>query len=161
MKGDYCLSHSLSRIVFVLLVVISLAFVGTVDGSAHAYLDESTPEEGAVVSTWPETITLTFTEPVELRSSVFKVYPLTTEDALEGVDLDRAARALYEEVLTLRRDEDARFDEGIAEGPATADTITVLLKENVAAGPYVVMWRVLSVDTHVVSGYYVFTYAPD
>lgn len=97
---------------------------------------------------------------IEVRSSVFKVYPLDTEGVADSQQLDARARVLYERVLTLRRDEADRLDEQVISGRATAGEIEIGLQEEAAPGTYVVMWRVLSVDTHVVSGYYVFTYAP-
>lgn len=150
----------LSFWLFALLLSVSFVATGVDVAAAHAYLAESVPAEGSVVAEWPESVTLHFTEPVELRSSVFKVYPLEIEEGLDAARLDAAARALYEEVLPLRRDEDARVDAGVAQGASTTDTVKVLLKQDVTAGTYVAMWRVLSVDTHVVAGYYVFTYAP-
>lgn len=127
----------------------------------HAYMDKSTPAEGATVTEWPSQVHLAFTEPIEVRSSVFKVYPLDAEGIDNPLQLNAKARALFEQVLPLRRDEDDRFDAGVVAGGATADEISIALQEEAPAGTYVVMWRVLSVDTHVVSGYYVFHYAPD
>lgn len=148
-----------------LTFVVGLAFLLAVGmagvAQGHAYMDTSTPAEGATVAEWPGEVRLTFTEPIEVRSSVFKVYPLDAEGVDNPLQLNAKARALFEQVLPLRRDEDDRFDAGVTASGATADEIAIALQEGAPAGTYVVMWRVLSVDTHVVSGYYVFHYEPE
>lgn len=143
-----------------LLLAVVVAGGSPDEAYGHAYLDTSIPAEGAVVTELPETVVLTYTEPVEVRSSMFKVYPLDAEGIENPLQLNAKARALFEEVLPLRRDEADRVDAGIVPGRATADEIQIVLQEDLPAGTYVVMWRVLSVDTHVVSGFYVFTYDP-
>jgi methionine-rich copper-binding protein CopC len=65
--------------------------------------------------------------------------------------MDTAAKELIPMVLDVTGDEAARVDTGILEKD-TSKTVTLTLKENLAPGAYVVMWRVLSVDTHTVEG---------
>jgi methionine-rich copper-binding protein CopC len=40
---------------------------------AHAYLSASTPEQNVVIADLPEEIRLVYSEPVEVRFSLFKV----------------------------------------------------------------------------------------
>lgn len=124
----------------------------------HAHLRQASPAQGATVTETPTEVRLTFSEPVEVGFSTFKVYPIAPADD-EGA-LREAARQLMGEVLHARDDADARADAGVAEGSRTSADIVIVLKEDLEPGPYVVMWRVLSVDTHVTEGFYTFTYAP-
>lgn len=146
-----------------LSLLLAVGFFGARGDVAlgHAHLDASVPAEGATVAEWPETVTLTFSESIEVRSSVFKVYPLDTDGVTDSSQLNAEARTLYENVLPLRRDEEDRVDVGIVPAGATSTAIQIVLQDDARPGAYVVMWRVLSVDTHVVSGFSVFTYAPD
>jgi methionine-rich copper-binding protein CopC len=65
--------------------------------------------------------------------------------------MDTAAKELIPMVLEVTDDKAARVDTGIVEKD-TSKTVTLNVKENLAPGAYVVMWRVLSVDTHTVEG---------
>ncbi|MER3483857.1 MAG: copper resistance protein CopC [Meiothermus sp.] len=94
---------------------------------------------------------LELAEPVEVRLSTFKVYPLTS--AAE-------APALVQKVLSLKGDEAARADAGLATKGETASRLEINLKGGLKPGPYLVMWRVLSVDSHVSQDSFVFTYQP-
>lgn len=147
---------------FALVFVVAAAIVGTgtLVAHGHAHLETGAPAENATVHEWPETVRLQFTEPVEVGSSVFKVYPLDTDGIDDPAELGTAVRALFERVLPLRRDEEDRVDAGVLTTQATADEVHIALQEDAAPGTYVVMWRVLSVDTHVVAEYYAFTYDP-
>lgn len=125
----------------------------------HAHLMDAAPSQGAVVSTWPETISLRFSEGVELGFSTFKVYPLGVTG--DEQTLREAARERLADALRARGDEDVRADVGLAESASPSETVTIRLKETAEPGAYAVMWRALSVDTHVVEGFYVFTYDPE
>jgi methionine-rich copper-binding protein CopC len=143
-----------------------LALILTLAGSAlaHAELSGSTPADGAVLSAAPAVVTLTFTEPVEVRFSTFKVYPLeanfdpAAEDA--QAQLSGLAGQLVSEVLEARGDEAARADTGLITGERTAKTVTLPLKPDLSAGVYVVMWRVLAVDSHATQGLVTFRVEP-
>lgn len=126
--------------------------------SGHAFLEAAEPGENAVVSELPGAIRLAFSEPVETAFSVFKVYPLSPNPDAAALQAD--ARRLVDEVLLARGDDEARADIGLMGNPGRADEIQIVLRENLPAGPYVVMWRVLSVDTHTTLGHYIFTYEP-
>jgi methionine-rich copper-binding protein CopC len=65
-------------------------------------------------------------------------------------------------VLPLRDDQGRaeRIDAGLKTQGRTAENVTISLKPGLKPGAYVVMWRVLSVDTHTTSGFFVFVYQP-
>lgn len=146
----------------VLLFGLALVLLAGLPGIAHghAYLGSSTPAEGSTVTEWPEHVRLHFTEPVEVRASTFKVYPLDAEGIDDPLQLNAKARMLFEEVLPLRRDEKDRLDVAVTPTRATAEEIVIQLPEDGKPGTYIAMWRVLSIDTHITSGFYVFTYDP-
>ena len=139
--------------------------------SAHADLGTATPAPGAVLDAPPEQVVLSFTEPVDTRFSLFKVYPLDAEvdvpegaTALEGTEalrLNGLAGALVADVLTVRGDDDARSDVGLVEPEPRTEHVALALREDLPPGPYVVMWRVLAADTHPTQGFFVFVVTGD
>ena len=58
----------------VALVALALVVLGAAPASAHAELIDTDPAEGSVVETAPDTVTLTFNEPVRLTSQEIAVY---------------------------------------------------------------------------------------
>lgn len=149
-----------------LLVLVTLVgvLVPARIASGHAFLASSNPEAGATLTELPAAIKLTYSEPVEVGASIFKVYPLTLADdspaaADEAVGAAAAAERLVDEVLQLRRDEDARADAGVLTTEREAAIVELALKDDLSPGTYVVMWRVLSIDTHITWEHFVFTYA--
>lgn len=152
----------MSRVSFIpaLLLALSLSLA-----AAHAELATIEPKKDAVVSA-PETVTLVFTEAAVTAFSLFKVYPLPpVTDVPEGTDqlLARNAVAgeLVSEVLQKRDDADERADQGLLTTEAESAEVVLALKEHLMPGDYVIMWRVLSVDTHTTSGYSIFTVTSD
>ncbi|MEU3662688.1 copper resistance protein CopC [Streptomyces sp. NPDC032940] len=111
-----------------LLVLILLGGAGP--ASAHAALRSTDPGDGAVLRRAPGTVTLTFTESVGLRDDSFRV-------------LDPGGHRV--------RTEDA----GHADG--RSDTARVTLPGKLAEGTYTVAWRVVSADSHPVSGAFTFS----
>lgn len=139
-----------------LLFVVALLAAGPV--YAHAHLEQSTPAADSVVASAPASVLLKFTEPVEVGFSTFKVYPLPA--GADGESLKDAAAKLVDEVLGARGDEEARADAGVAGGSGTSAEVEIRMKEGLEPGAYVVMWRVLSVDSHTTRGHFVFQYQP-
>lgn len=145
-----------------LFLALTLALAGV--GSAHADLASSTPVAGAVLERAPDEITLTFTEAVEVRFSTFKVYALGADVDPDDPDaearLNGLAGQLVAEVLSASDDPEARADLGAnpraGEATRTAETVSLTLEPELAAGVYVVMWRVLPVDTHTTQGFFTF-----
>ena len=91
--------------------------------SAHAELIDTDPDEGAVVETSPDTVTLTFNEPVLLTSQEIAVYDS------DGDPVTSTARAV-----------DAEVHVDLADAA------------DLGEGTYVVSWNVLSTDGHPISG---------
>lgn len=110
------------RLAVVLLFVVCGLFTGAGTAWAHASLLATDPEQDAVLSEVPEQARLTFNEPVQLPGP----------DAV------------------------ALFDAAGTEHPTTAwsvdDTVVVSLPDHVERGSYMLRWRVISADTHPVSG---------
>ena len=133
---------------------------------AHAELITSEPAANTTVTAELTGVTLKFTEPLETKFSIFKAYRL---DAAVDMSADNAwqringlAGALVSEVLTSRTDGDAeaRVDTGLKAADARSAEVVIDLKQDLQPGLYVVMWRVLSIDTHTTQGFTVFEYAP-
>lgn len=125
----------------------------------HPYLETSNPEGGSTVAEMPAEIALTLSEPVELKFSIFKVWRLEDAPADRRALLE-AAGALLEEVLPLRDDAERRADIGVLNEESSSAVIRIGMKEDLEPGTYVVMWRVLSVDTHTSGDFTLFHYGP-
>ncbi|MFE7276081.1 copper resistance protein CopC [Streptomyces sp. NPDC057623] len=111
-----------------LLVLFLLG--GTSPASAHAALRATDPEDGTVLESAPRHLTLTFTESVGLLDDSFRV-------------LDPDGRRLRTGEPTHARD--------------GGDTARVTLPAKLAQGTYTVAWRVVSADSHPVSGAFTFS----
>ncbi|MGW1911959.1 copper resistance CopC/CopD family protein [Streptomyces sp. NPDC002076] len=93
--------------------------------SAHAALRTSDPADGTLLRTAPRHVTLTFSESVGLLTDSFRVYDPTNR----------------------------RLRTGPAEhAPGRSDMARVALPAKLATGTYTVAWRVVSADSHPVSG---------
>jgi len=97
---------------------------------AHAHLASASPADQAVVTTSPNTLTLTFTEGIE--GSFSGVSVVTTE----GKNVDAGK-------LTVDSSDNK--------------TVHVPLNGELKAGSYQVNWHVLSVDGHKTKGTYTFS----
>jgi copper resistance protein C len=98
---------------------------------AHAALDRASPPVGSEISGSPETISLTYTEPVEPLFSTVQVMDLHGQ----------------------------RMDTGKAIARADGRMLEVRLKP-LSPGVYTVVWHVTSVDTHKTEGHFTFTVKP-
>ena len=120
-----------------LLVTLILGFVlagfvvlgGVSPADAHAELDSSTPAADAVVAKAPTTVTLTFSENVNVGSQDVRV-------------LD---------------DKGKRVDKGNTHYGRTNSEVVVGLDSGLADGTYVVDWRAISADSHPVHGGFQFS----
>lgn len=113
---------------FVLAVFAVLAG-GAAPASAHDVLLSTDPADGSVLTEAPAQLTLTFSA------------DLTTGEGATAVQVtDGAGTAVP-------------LDAPIVEGP----TVTQPLPADLANGAYTVQWRVLSSDTHPISGEFAFT----
>ncbi|MEU3278206.1 copper resistance CopC/CopD family protein [Streptomyces antibioticus] len=110
--------------------VLVLLLLGGGPASAHAALRGTDPADGSVVKTSPRAITLTFTESVGLLDDSFRVLDPDNQRVRTG-------------------------KAGHTEG--RADTVSVALPEKLGTGTFTVAWRVVSEDSHPVSGAFTFS----
>ncbi|WP_405408706.1 copper resistance CopC/CopD family protein [Streptomyces sp. NBC_01124] len=111
-------------------VLVLLVLGGAGPASAHAALGSTDPEDGAVLGRAPAHVTLTFSESVGLRDDSFRV-------------LDPGGHRLH------------TGEAGRADG--RSDTARVALPGKLGEGTYTVAWRVVSADSHPVSGAFTFS----
>ncbi|GAA2937626.1 copper resistance protein CopC [Streptomyces violaceus] len=110
--------------------VLVLLLFSAAPASAHAALRSTDPDDGSVVRQAPRSVTLTFTESVGLLDDSFRVF---------GPDQRR-----------LHTGEATHAD-------GRSDTARVGLPGKLAQGTYTVAWRVVSADSHPVSGAFSFS----
>ncbi|WUM77654.1 copper resistance protein CopC/CopD [Streptomyces sp. NBC_00328] len=111
-------------------VLVLVLFGGVNGASAHAALTGTDPREGSVLKSAPRQVTLTFTESIGLFDDSFRV--------------------LDPENRRVRTGEPEHAD-------GRADTAGVTLPRGLGTGTYTVAWRVVSADSHPVSGAFTFS----
>ncbi|KES05264.1 transport integral membrane protein [Streptomyces toyocaensis] len=111
-------------------VLLLLLLGSAAPASAHAALRDSDPGDGSVVGSAPRHITLTFTESVGLLDDSFRVYSPDNRRVRLG---------------------EPRHADG------ASDTARAALPGGLADGTYTVAWRVVSADSHPVSGAFTFS----
>lgn len=114
------------RLLLVVLAGVAVLLGTAGPASAHATVVTSSPSDGARLATAPDQVTVEFDEGVSLGAGYARVL---------GAD-------------------GARVDTGAAS--VTDDTLTIPLRTDLPAASYVVTWRVVSADSHPVSGAYAF-----
>jgi copper resistance protein C len=134
--------------------LVSFLLAGVV--LAHSYLSNSSILANSILKTVPERLTLEFSEPLELGFSSFKVYKLETKTT-DGAKLKLEAQALVNKVLALKNDLAKRADDGLETTASEATVVKLKFKPNLKLGIYVVMYRVLSVDTHITQDFFTFS----
>ncbi|MFI1481450.1 copper resistance CopC/CopD family protein [Streptomyces sp. NPDC020747] len=115
-----------------LVVLLGTLFLlgGAGPVSAHSAVRETTPGEGTVLKSAPKQVTMTFTEAVGI-----------TDDSLR--------------VLS---PENRRVNAGDTEHESgRSNTVRVPLGDGLADGTYTVAWRVVSADSHPISGAFTFS----
>ncbi|GGZ84998.1 copper resistance CopC/CopD family protein [Streptomyces bluensis] len=110
------------------LVLFLLGGAGT--ASAHAAFRDSDPKDGVVLKSAPRQVTLTFTESVSL--------------------LDDSIRVLDPENRAVETGEPSRVGK-------RSDTVRATLPAGLDDGTYTIAWRVVSADSHPVSGALIFS----
>jgi methionine-rich copper-binding protein CopC len=113
-------------------VMAVILFVGVTIAWAHAFLERADPRVGSTVRTSPAQVRLWFTEQLEPAFSSVQVVNESGQQVDKG---------------------DAQVD------PAARKQLHVSLSP-LSPGTYKVIWRVLSVDTHVTEGDFTFRVAP-
>ncbi|MET8669721.1 copper resistance protein CopC [Streptomyces tendae] len=111
-------------------VLVLLLLGGAGPASAHAALSSTDPGDGAVLQRAPGHVTLTFSESVGLRDDSFRLLDPGGHRVRTGAT-------------------------GHAEG--RSDTARVALPAGLGEGTYTVAWRVVSADSHPVSGAFTFS----
>jgi copper transport protein len=119
----------IARLLAVLAVAGWLLIADAPAAFAHAALEHSSPASGAVLQRAPATVLLTFGENVGVTSGEIEVF----DDRLRRVD---------------------HHDAGHLTG--AGDTVGVRLDSGLHRGTYTVTWRVVSADSHPISGGYTF-----
>ena len=111
-------------------VVVMLAVLAALPAAsgAHAVVEQTEPTRGAALERQPERVTVTFDEPVESSFGALRVFAVDGE----------------------------RVDAGEVERPAAA-AVAVPVRDGLPDGAYTVTYRVVSADSHPVSGGYAFT----
>ncbi len=113
------------------LAILTMALVASGAG-AHAFLDHASPAVGSTVHASPALVRLWFSQELEPAFSTVKVL------SADGKQVDK---------------QDKRVDR------ADAAVLQVSVPQ-LAPGRYRVVWRALSVDTHVTEGDFTFDVAP-
>lgn len=147
------------RALFALLALATLCVA-----AAHASLDSSAPADGAVLAEAPTEVALQFSENVEVGFSVFAVHRLDAEVDLGEENAHQRLTGLAAPQVNGWLDATTPADSLV---PATfspssgkAAEVALTFAEELAAGHYVVVWRVLSADTHPVEGFFTFSVTP-
>ncbi len=109
-----------------------LLAIASMAAHAHAFLEHAEPRVGSTVATAPAELRLWSSEPVEPAFSKVEVTDAQGRRVASGpMQVDARDRKLMHVPL-----------------------------ERLAAGTYTVTWRIVSVDTHVTQGHFVFRVAP-
>jgi methionine-rich copper-binding protein CopC len=114
------------------IVALLAALLSAPEAHAHAFLDRAAPAVGSTVRGPPAEVKLWFTQELEPAFSTVRVLDKN------GKQVDRLDKLVDRSDATLLR---------VSLPP-------------LAPGTYRVMWRVLSVDTHVTEGDFTFEVAP-
>ena len=121
---------SLRGVVLMMLCIMAQVALPASPVAAHAFLESSDPASNAVLPTAPQSITLTFTEPLETSYSRAELFDET------GAQVPGATSTI---------------------GPQPR-TMTVEIPSGLGNGTYSLLWRSLStVDGHTAQGYLPFT----
>lgn len=110
------------------LAVLAVVFLPATGVGAHATMVETSPVDGAKLESTPREVTVAFDEPVH-----FSVAPVRVFDS-----------------------SGSRVDGGEAGYGDSENVLAVSLPPNVDDGIYVVTWQAVSLDSHPVSGAFVF-----
>ena len=117
---------------FAILLLAAAMCIASAPAEAHAFLDHALPAVGSTVHESPRAVRLWFTEPLEPAFSSVRVLDKSGKEVDAG---------------------DSHVDS--AEPMVLAASVPAL-----APGTYRVVWRVVSIDTHVTEGDFTFDIAP-
>ena len=114
------------------LVALALLLTGAAGAGAHAFLDRADPRAGSTVKVAPAQVRIWFTESLEPAFSSLRV-------------VNEAGR---------------RVDKGDSQVDPTNLRLLRVSLPPLPPGTYKVIWRVLSVDSHVTEGDFTFRVTP-
>ncbi len=140
--------------------MLSFLLLGLGLALAHAEYVTSSPTAKATLKTLPSSISITFSEAIEVRLSIFKVYTLNAPKGADSHQLEGLAQDKVSALLNRKNDAALRADTGVKTSARTSKIVVVGLKSSLKPGSYVVMWNNLSTDGHTKSDFFVFSYAP-
>ena len=112
----------------IILGFLLIVVAGSARLEGHAFLERAEPAVGSTIQTSPSEVRIRFTENIEPAVSSIRVFDASgTEVDKRDMHLDRSDHALLHVTLA-----------------------------PLGAGTYKVVWRVVSVDTHVTNGNFTF-----
>jgi copper resistance protein C len=112
----------------VILGLLLIVVAASTKLEGHAFLERAEPAVGSTVQTSPGQVSIWFSEKIEPQVSAIQVFDVSGKQVDKGdVHLDRSNKALLRVSLP-----------------------------PLHAGKYKVVWRVVSVDTHVTKGSFTF-----
>ena len=114
------------------LVALALLLTGAAGAGAHAFLDRADPRAGSTVKVAPAQVRIWFTESLEPAFSSLRI-------------VNEAGR---------------RVDKGDSQVDPTNLRLLRVSLPPLPPGTYKVIWRVLSVDSHVTEGDFTFRVTP-
>ena len=114
------------------LVALALLLTGAAGAGAHAFLDRADPRAGSTVKVAPAQVRIWFTESLEPAFSSLRI-------------VNEAGR---------------RVDKGDSQVDPTNLRLLRVSLPPLPPGTHKVIWRVLSVDSHVTEGEFTFRVAP-
>ena len=117
--------------VLTVVAALALLLLGAGPASAHATVQSTSPAQGSQVATAPETVAVTFDEAVGISAGSIKVVGPHGRVVGPG---------------------------GAVHPGGDARTVSVRLVPNLARGSYLVVWHVVSDDSHPVAGTFTFGY---
>ncbi|ETX01301.1 MAG: hypothetical protein ETSY1_07870 [Candidatus Entotheonella factor] len=138
----YCFYFSTSAKSTLWLIIASLLLLFPELLLAHASLLRADPAVNTTVAKLPSEIHLWFSESIERRFS--------------RVTVHRATRDTVTGKLQLQE----RVDTGLSSGSRVTRELAVQLPDTLPPSVYLVQWKVLSIDSHRVTGQFTLTYAP-
>jgi methionine-rich copper-binding protein CopC len=115
-----------------LLLALAFLLLGASLADAHAFLDHAEPKVGSIIHVAPDVVKVWFTQKLVAAFSDLQVFDAT------GQEVDKHDKKLD------------KADEAL---------LTVSIPP-LKAGKYKVVWRAVSVDTHVTHGDFTFEIAP-
>jgi len=119
-----------SRTARIALATLAAVLAAAAPAQAHALLEATVPERGAVTRTAPGQVLLRFSEPVEIAFGAVRVFGADGSEVQQGEPFHPGGR-------------DAE--------------VAIRLRDGVKDGGYTVTYRVVSADSHPVSGGFVFS----